>query len=373
MSVTKLNNGKWQARVSYKDDDGNYKSVTHLEKRKTDAVEWETKTKNALLEGADLSRSTESLKHYFLDWIRIYKTDGVSRHTHELYMGNWRHVSAYFKDKPMSSIKRPDYQKFLNEFGRSHGIATSHKLHQQVHTAIKDAVADGILKRDFAYKAHVTGRPPKPVEEKYLTLSDYKKLRRYLIKTADYDHMTMLMMLFQLETGTRFEEAAGLTWDNLDLNNGIVHIKQQWDARRQTFRPTKGNGQADGDITIGPAYCRFMRSYRSAQKDYLELHEMKNPKNLVFWSKLGKIVGNGNANEELGRICNRLKINKVTTHAMRHTHASILILNHESLPYVQHRLRHQKLETTVNTYVHLIEEENGVSDKKATELMDEGF
>ncbi|MDY2578483.1 tyrosine-type recombinase/integrase [Lactiplantibacillus plantarum] len=100
---------------------------------------------------------------------------------------------------------------------------------------------------------------------------------------------------------------------------------------------------------------------------------MKNPKNLVFWSKLGKIVGNGNANEELGRICNRLKINKVTTHAMRHTHASILILNHESLPYVQHRLRHQKLETTVNTYVHLIEEENGVSDKKATELMDEGF
>ncbi|WHQ49364.1 hypothetical protein M1853_03960 [Lactiplantibacillus plantarum] len=84
MSVTKLNNGKWQARVSYKDDDGNYKSVTHLEKRKTDAVEWETKTKNALLEGADLSRSTESLKHYFLDWIRIYKTDGVSRHTHEL-------------------------------------------------------------------------------------------------------------------------------------------------------------------------------------------------------------------------------------------------------------------------------------------------
>ncbi|WP_264465852.1 hypothetical protein [Lactiplantibacillus plantarum] len=39
MSVTKLNNGKWQARVSYKDDDGNYKSVTHLEKRKTDAYE----------------------------------------------------------------------------------------------------------------------------------------------------------------------------------------------------------------------------------------------------------------------------------------------------------------------------------------------
>lgn len=373
MSITKLDNGKWQARISYKKPDGSYGSVTHSERRKTDAKEWETKTKNALLNGADLSRSTESLTDYFLNWIKIYKTDGVSRHTHELYMGNWRHASDYFKDKPMSAIQRSEYQKFLNEFGRTHGIATGHKLHQQIHTAIRDAVADGILQRDFAYKANVTGRPPKPVEEKYLNLTDYHKLRSYLIETADYNHMTMLMMLFQLETGARFEEAAGLTWDNLNLNNGIVHIKQQWDARTQDFRPTKGNGKADGKITIGPAYGRFMRNYRSDQKDWLEIHQLRNPKNLVFWSKLGKIVGNGNANEELARICKRLKIKKVTTHAMRHTHASVLIMNHESLPYVQHRLRHQKLETTVNTYVHLIEEENGVSNKKAIELMDEGF
>ena len=67
MSITKLDNDKWQARISYKKPDGPYGSITHSERRKTDAKDWETKTKNALLEGADLSRSTESLKHYFLD------------------------------------------------------------------------------------------------------------------------------------------------------------------------------------------------------------------------------------------------------------------------------------------------------------------
>ncbi|MFU1799522.1 tyrosine-type recombinase/integrase [Lactiplantibacillus pentosus] len=373
MSVTKLASGRWQARVSYKDNQGKYRIASQSFKRKGEASEWETKTKSALLDGADLSRSTESFKDYLFDWIKIYKTDGVSRHTHEIYLGNYNHVAKYFNDKPLTAITRADYQKFLNEFGKTRGIATAKKLHQQIHSAIRDAVADGILQRDFAYKAHVTGRPPKPVEDKFLSLKEYNKLRKYLIKTADYSHMTMLMLLFQLETGARFEEAAGMTWNNLDLVRGIVHIKQQWVERRRDFGPTKGNGKADGDVSIPSGYCDYLLDYKHAQSDWLKMHRIKNPKNLVFWSKLGKIEGNGTANEELARICRRLGIKVVTTHAMRHTHASVLIMNHESLPYVQQRLRHQKLETTVNTYVHLIEEENGESNKKALELLNKDF
>lgn len=373
MSIVKLDNGNWQARVSYKDPTGKYRVKTSSFKRKGEAANWETTTKNALINGADLSRSTESFDDYLFNWIKLYKTDGISAHTHETYMGNWRHVKAYFKDKPMSGIKRADYQKFLNEFGQTHGIATSSKLHQQVHTAIRDAVADGILQRDFAYKANVTGLPPKPVDEKYLKLDEYNKLRPYLIEHADYDHMTMMMMLFQLETGMRFEEAAGLTWENLDLRNGIVHIKQQWDGREQTFKKTKGNGKADGNVTIGAGFCGFMRRYKKQQSNWLEMHKLHNPKDLVFWTQNAKIIGNGAANIQLGTICKRLGIREVTTHAMRHTHASVLIMNHTSLPYVQHRLRHLKLETTVNNYIHLIEDENGVSNKNVLELMDQGF
>lgn len=373
MSVSKLASGRWQGRVSYKDNTGKYRVATSSFLRKAEATDWETKTKNALINGADLSRSTDSFKDYFFDWIKTYKTDGLSRHTHEMYLGNYNHVAKYFNEKPISAITRADYQTFLNHFGKTRGIATAKKLNQQVHAAVRDAVADGVIQRDFTYKARVTGKPPKPAEEKYLDLHDYHKLRRFLIKTADYDHMTMLILLFQLETGTRFEEAAGLTWKNFDLTNGVVRIRHQWNARRQEFGPTKGNGQADGDISVPAGYCRFMLEYRRDQADWLKMHRMKNPKDLVFLSKQGKIEDNGVANRELDRICKRLKIKRVTTHAMRHTHASVLILNHESLPYVQHRLRHQKLETTVNTYVHLIENENGVSNKNALELLDKGF
>lgn len=375
MSINKRENGKWEARVSYKDPASKtgYRQKVKNFARKTEARDWEAETLDSLNKGSDLSKSNITLSRYFEDWIKTYKTDGVKRHTHDIYMGNLNHVKEWFDDTKIVSIKRPDYQKFLNNFGKTHSLATSQKLHRQVHSAIRDAVADGIIHRDFAYKAKVTGSDPKPESEKVLNYEEYMKFRAYLIKNATYHRMTQEMMLFQLETGTRFEECAGMTWDNVNLKKGIVHINQQWDAASQNFTKTKGGGKADGDITIGQKYCQFLRDYRQQQKEWLEDHHIPNPLNLVFWSDHGTIIQNGTANEQLKIICRRLGIKEVTSHAMRHTHASVLILEKVSLPYIQHRLRHLKLETTINTYVHFIEKANGISNQDALAFLDKGF
>lgn len=375
MSINKRDNGKWEARVSYKDKSSKtgYRQKVKNFARKSEAREWEVSILDSMNKGTDVSKSNLTFSKYFADWINTYKTTGVRPHTHEIYVGNLNHVKAWFKDTKLPAISRADYQKFLNSFGKSHSLATSQKLHRQVHSAIRDAVAEGIIHRDFAYKAKITGSDPKPESEKVLTFDEYTVFRKYLIDNANYHRMTQEMMLFQLETGTRFEECAGLTWDNLDLNNGIVHITRQWDARTQNFTKTKGGGKADGDITIGTKYCQFLRDYRDQQNEWLSDHGIKNPLNLVFWSDHGTIVQNGTANTQLKIICSRLGIKEVTSHAMRHTHASILILQKVSLPYVQHRLRHQKLETTINTYVHFIEQANGISNSDTLAFLDKGF
>lgn len=375
MSISKRSNGKWEARVSYKDENSKsgYSQRSASFDRKAEARDWEIDMLNKVNTGSDLAKASMTLTDYFHDWIKTYKTTGVKLHTHEIYMANYRHIKSNFGDTKIAAIRRADYQKFLNEFGKTHSLATSQKLHRQVHSAIRDAVAEGVILRDFAYKAKVTGKDPKPEDEKVLTLEEYQTLRSYLIKNANYHRMTQEMMLFQLETGTRFEECAGLTWNNLQLGSGVVRIRRQWDERQQNFTKTKGGGKADGDITIGPAYCQFLRHYKAEQKQWLEDHEIDNPFNLVFWSDHGSIILNGTANLELKKICTKIGIKEVTSHAMRHTHASVLILNKVSLPYVQHRLRHQKLETTINTYVHFIEKANGVSDKDTLRFMDRGF
>ena len=154
-------------------------------------------------------------------------------------------------------------------------------------------------------------------------------------------------------------------------------IDRQWDPSVNTFTKTKGNGQADGTITIPESYCLVLKRLKEEAVDFFNNQQLDytklNPRGLAFFSKYRKIITNDSANRALSRICAKLEIKKVTTHAMRHTHASYLIQNGASLTYVQHRLRHKKLQTTINTYIHFVEKENGKSDKQTMKLLGKGF
>lgn len=376
MSIRKMPDGQYQVRVSYRDG-VKYRQKSRLFKRKTEAELWESNMKLDLNNGADLKRRDISFADYFRSWVEVYKTHGVSQHTNDMYLLTYKHLERYFGGIKLTDITRDDYQKFMNEFGEKHGIATSRKTNQQIRSAVQNALADNIINRDFTFRVKVTGANPKPQEDKFLDLDEYEKLRAYLIGHANFNSISNCMLLFQLETGCRFEEAAGMTWDNIDFDTGIITVNRQWVPREHGFGPTKGNGQADGKITVPHTFLDFLAGLKQQASDYFAERNLDykkiNKLDLVFFSKWRTIITNDAANSALRAICAKLDIKSVSSHAMRHTHASVLIQNGASLPYVQHRLRHKKLETTVNNYIHLIEKVNGESDQLAMKLMAKGF
>ena len=56
-------------------------------------------------------------------------------------------------------------------------------------------------------------------------------------------------------------------------------------------------------------------------------------------------------------------------HDLRHTYASILIANRESLKYIQRMLGHESVKTTVDTYGHLIDESNMPAARRLDEAV----
>lgn len=53
----------------------------------------------------------------------------------------------------------------------------------------------------------------------------------------------------------------------------------------------------------------------------------------------------------------RTGIEKVTPHLLRHTHATELIKSGWEMAYVQKRLGHKHIQTTIDTYTHLSDED----------------
>ena len=83
-----------------------------------------------------------------------------------------------------------------------------------------------------------------------------------------------------------------------------------------------------------------------------------NMKQLVFYSAQSKyhVISNNNLNKVLRRVLTDLGIETITSHGLRHTHASYLIYEKVSLDYVSERLGHIDIDTTRKTYVHLLKE-----------------
>lgn len=51
-----------------------------------------------------------------------------------------------------------------------------------------------------------------------------------------------------------------------------------------------------------------------------------------------------------------LNIKQITFHGLRHTHATLLILNGENIKVVSDRFGHKDITTTLQTYTHIMED-----------------
>ena len=59
-------------------------------------------------------------------------------------------------------------------------------------------------------------------------------------------------------------------------------------------------------------------------------------------------------NRELAPACDRIGQPRISWHSFRHTHATLLHANGESLKTAQALLGHSDLETTLNVYTHTV-------------------
>ena len=62
-------------------------------------------------------------------------------------------------------------------------------------------------------------------------------------------------------------------------------------------------------------------------------------------------------------------INQISIHSLRHTHATLLILNGENIKVISDRLGHKDISVTLNTYTHVMED----MKKDTAKLLDSLF
>ena len=295
---------------------------------------------------------------YFAAWMAMYKQGAVRPVTYNKYLVTLKRLTELAPKLRLSELDKRSYQQLINDYALTHEKQTTMDFHHHLKGAILDAIDEGLLDCDPTRKVIIKGKEPCEKKPKFLNQYEVQSLLRCL-NLKDEPNWDLFILL-SVKTGLRFSEALALTPSDFDFVNKKIKITKTWDYKSADggFAETK-NYSSKRIISIDPQLCKqFMNIIK--EKD------MPDDKP-IFVS--GRIF-NSTLNSRLKTLCKKANIPVISSHCLRHTHASLLIYAGVSIASISKRLGHSSITTTQETYLHIIKElENQDNDKITKHLI----
>lgn len=300
---------------------------------------------------------------YYDEWVETYKVGAVADVTLSKYYVAGKHLRNICPNLLMSDFDRREYQRIINEYAKTHEKQTTIDFHHHVKGCIKDAFHDGLLDKDPTYRAVLKGKEPAEKRKKFLQIDELTKLLQSLDLSNGINNDWFLFLT--AKTGMRYAEALAITPADFDWTRATLTIDKTWDYKTTTggFKKTKTASSIRTILIDWQIVGQF--------KPLVEGLPQDEP---IFVEKLENGHYRRQFNSTMGKYllskCKRLGITEVTLHALRHTHASVLLAEGVSIHTISARLGHSDVGVTQETYAHVLDElQKKDNQKMMTALM----
>ncbi|HHW4764684.1 site-specific integrase [Staphylococcus aureus] len=338
----------WRFVISYKDDSGKFRKIQKGGfKTKREAQIHANDLEYNLKRGYDVSNEVV-FADYFKQWYELNKRGHVTDKTLERYEVTYKEIKNYFGYKLVKDIKRSDYQQFLNKYGENHAHDTVKKCNSYIRSCFDYAIHEGIILRNPTFKANIkAGNPNKSEDAKFISETEFKRLKRYF---EEKDTTSAMVVLMAMATGGRFSEIANMKREDFNFSNNTVHL------------PGTKTDTSDRVVSLDLKTMQRVKQFIESRPQNI---------NGYVFTTYGTPISNQKTNKALYHACKQCDVKTITIHAIRHTVASILIRHGYSIYFIAKRLGHKSVKTTYEIYGHLLEESYEEENTKAMKLMND--
>lgn len=310
-------------------------------------------------------------KNYTFDqikdlWLTQYK-DTVKESTYRrvifLFKNN---IGKKFGNKRIAKYNIPYCQKAVNEWKDSY--ATYRALKSYTTAVFDFAIKMNVLiDNPMKHVSFSTGK--RTIKKAKLKFFEVDELKRFL-ECCKEDSFPLTYPLFRLLafSGIRKGELLALTWDDIDLEQGMLTINKTaaLNNKNQVEATTSKTKHSNRTISLDELTVQVLKKWKIKQKEYLLMYGIKTLKEdqLVFASKSNNYLAMTRPNQLLARLCDKYGFPNISIHGFRHTHCSLLFEAELSAKEVQDRLGHSDIQTTLNIYTHITKKQKDVVAEK---------
>ena len=302
--------------------------------------------------GIDAPPGRLTVAEYLQRWLSVYAQPNTAPKTFRRYEQIVRvHLLPVIGGTPLTKLRPLQIQGVYTQVLEK-GVSARTALH--CHRVLREALQHALKWQLIARNPADSVQPPRPQRYEIAAMGPDEVKR--LLAAADETRYGDLIHLAAL-SGLRQGELMGLRWQDVDLEAGILHIRQtcQWLPRQGfIFRQPKTYRSAR-PVALSPASAQRLRQHRLRQlEERLAAGPAYQDGGLVFANALGAPLHPTNLRRTWLRIADRAGLPRLRFHDLRHAHASLLLQQGVHPKIVSERLGHSTVGITLDTYSHVL-------------------
>lgn len=255
-----------------------------------------------------------------------------------------KYILPYLPNCFISELTKKDIQRLIYHW-QKHPLAPSsiRVLMQVLKCCLNQAVEDGLLRKNPCQGVKL----PKKEKRKQTALS-LKQQRQLESAALAYPKEKGFPIVFALHTGLRIGEVAALKWENIDFDNGMIHITHTVQRvpllanhkKTEVIRTSAKTQSSKRVVPISTKVKSWLRKLKKKQKGSFVFSDSEKPNEprLITY--------------HLHQLCKRGNISSVHFHQLRHTFATRCVEAKADISSISSLLGHSSTQMTLDVYAH---------------------
>jgi integrase len=352
-SVTQLNDGRWQGRVTVGYKDGKQVRKAVYGKTRAEASAEVTKLLAQLQQGIAPTDDRVTVDTYLAGWLDTVQEKNEEA-TYVSYKGAVDlYINPVIGKVKLAKLSPTEVDRMMKE---APTVKTGNYARRVLRIALNRAIKRGDVHRNAA--ALTDNRRTEKHQAQFLTLDQAKAL---LKSVADDRHEALYAVAIAL--GLRKGEALGFMWRDVDLDNARLTVRQQIQRSRVTkgivAKETKTHQIRTLDI---PAFA--VAALHRHRKRQLEARLLAGSRwqdtGYVFTSSIGTPIDASNLSTRFKALLKSDDLRAaglpatLRWHELRHSAAALMLAQGATMQEVQAMLGHSQFSVTMDYYAHLM-------------------
>jgi integrase len=301
------------------------------------------------------------------DWIAATALENRERTTLMQYRQHAAHINARIGNQKLAGLTAPGINKFRDDLLQTMSRPMARKVLGSLKSLLRHAQNRGNVAQNVALAVKIKANPrDKKRLEIGVDIPTTDEIKAILAASG----RSRPLLLVAVFAGLRSSELRGMRWSDVDLKQGVLHVRQRADRYGIIGKPKSKAGHRT--VPLGPEVVKALKEWK-VQCPNSGAH------GLVFPTPSGDGVALHNntvrafiAAVRAAGLFDKNGAPKYSgLHALRHFFASWCINPQErgglGLPpkVVQQRLGHSSIVMTMDTYGHLFPESDDVHERLA--------